>query len=240
MSDKTRSEKPEKKSGLPDYFRKKRAPIPGNQDVLKVQTPIEEDFYADTGLSATPLKPADVPSAEEMAKVAGIESPAEGINATSQERLLDQADSDGELVTPTVMIDRASEAREVIPFDALSVSSDVDEVKSDMMIFSSKLKDYGVRMTSIEGELSSLRYDVNTISTQLGDLVRTIERLSSVEQDIQEREERDVKLSDDMISKAATLQELAGSVDKIRQQHFTRTTDVASTTQVKKVRKHRE
>jgi len=240
MSDKARSEKPEKKSGLPDYFRKKRVPIPGNQDVLKVQTPVEEDFYADAGLSATPLKPTDVPSAEEMAKAAGVGPPPEGVSATPKDRLLDQADSDGELVTPTTMIDRASEAREVIPFDALSVSSEVDEVKSDMMVFSSKLKDYGVRMTSIEGELGSLRYDVNTISTQIGDLVRTIERLSSVEQDIQGREERDMKLSDDMTSKAATLQELAGSVDKIRQQHFTRTADVASTTQAKRVRKHRE
>lgn len=240
MSDKTKGEKPEKKSGLPDYFRKKKIPVPGNQGVLKVQTPVEEDFYADSGLSTTPLKSVDVPSAEEMAKVAGVGLPAEGIGATSQEELSGQADSDGELVTPTAMVDRASEAREVVPFDALSVSSDVDEVKSDMMVFSNRLKDYGMKMTSIEGELNSLRYDVNTISTQLGELVRAVERMSSVEQDIQEREERDVKLSDDITSKAATLQELAGSVDKIRQQHFTRTTDIVSAAQAKKVRKHRE
>lgn len=201
-----------------DKPRLPKAPaVPKNSD-----SPVEEDLYADPGLPALPISAGDMPSAEEM--------------QSTLDTALGTATPVSEMA-PILTRDTPSSVEVVIPTDTMSVSSDLEDVKSDMMILSSHHKEMSGKMMSLEGELKSLRYDMNTMSTQIDELIREIKRGYTVESSITQREKRDAE-KEDPISISATVDEIQGDIRSVRQDFFTgKQEDVSKTPRVP--RRHR-
>jgi hypothetical protein len=230
-----------------------KLPLPGNRKIKQVPSPVmEEDFYADPGLPGLPLKSSEVPTAEEMAEVVGVRT-SPGLSQNFGDSVMIQtplaADSPptdqeidllgGDVLTPVNTVDRSVGTDKDIPYDALSVSSDVEDIKHDFAVLSTRLKDSEERVKSLSDEVVGLRYDVNTVSTQLGELVRLVERNTKVEQDIREREDRDEKLASDVTSNIATLSSLKEGIESVRKQQFTGGSE-RTVLPIKKMRKHRD
>jgi hypothetical protein len=150
-------------------------PIPAKVDMTPSST--EEDWYADPGVDPTPVR--DMPSAEEMWDALTVPLPEPSL------------DEEPDVSTPVVVRDQQAPPEPEPPFDTVSVTSDLDEVKRDLQLSAALHKDLSGRVNSIEGAIDSLRYDVSAVSTQLFELMRLVERSQLVESDIQSRVERD-------------------------------------------------
>lgn len=183
----------------------------------------DEDLYADPGLPSAPIKAKDMPTAEEMQEALDTALPLT---------------SEDDVTTPLVTRDQATETDTELPLDTMSVSSDVEEVKSDMQILATRQKESFARIASLEGELQSLRYDINTLGTQFGDLRRLIERSLSVEAAIEQREIRDQDKKDPL-SQAASIESVTGGIEAIRKSYFSGESAEAPHQQPARMRRHR-